>query len=695
MKPYPVEQIRNVGVVGHGGAGKTSLVEGLLYSAGAIERLGSVASGNTAMDYEPEEIHRKISISSSIGFCEWSNHRIHLIDTPGYLDFFEEAKYPLTVADGLIFVGSGVIGCKAEAEKIKDFLAQAELPCLGFINEMDRDRADFNRAVEAIKELFDLPAIPLTFPTGTAQSLNGVIDLLEMKWIQYGSNGKPQKGEIPGEYKAEAEEFRKKLVEKIAEEDDLLLEKFLNEGDLGPDEIRSGIRQNGLTRKFIPVICGSAAKNVGMLQLLDHIPLCIPSSGERSKVTPLTAVRPGTSETVTRLPDPSGPFSAMVIKTLIDPFAGRLSYFKVLSGSLEANLPIYNASRTTREKGGHLFSIQGKKYTPIHKVQAGDIAAIAKLKDTYTGDSLCDERDLILFSRPKLSKPAISIAVEPKLREDEEKVSLGLAKLLEEDPTLEFHRDPETKEMILSGMSQLHLEVTQERLKRKYGVELNLKTPKVGYKETIRTPAKAQGRYKKQSGGHGHFADAWLQIEPLPKGAGFQFVNQIVGGAIPRQFIPYVEKGVHDAMQKGILSGCPVIDVKATLYDGSYHTVDSAGPDFEIAGAMAFKKAMTEAHPVLLEPIMTVDVVSPDDVVGAVIGDLNSRRGRILNVEAKSKSQRIKALVPIAEILKYAPTLSSLTGGRGSYSMEFSHYEEVPAELTKKIIEERKPAAAS
>lgn len=690
MKPYPVEQIRTVGVVGHGGVGKTSLIEALLFDSAAIERMGSVPSGNTTMDFEPEEMNRKISISSSIGFGEWKGHRIHFVDTPGYLDFFEDAKYPLSAVDGIIFLGSAVIGCKAEAEKIKDFLIQNELPCLGFINEMDRERADFHHAVDAIKELFALPAIPLNLPAGSAQSFNGVVDLMDLKWMQYGTNGKCQATEIPAGLKTETEEFRKKLVEKIAEEDDLLLEKFLNEGDLGPDEIRSGIHNNSLSRKFIPILCGSAVKNIGVVQLLDYISLCLPSPAERAKVRPPMAVRPNSQEPTLRLPDPSGPFSAMVIKTIIDPFVGRLSYLRVFSGSLESNQPFYNASREVKEKGGHLFSIQGKKYGPLQKVQAGDIAAIAKLKDTYTGNTLCDERDLIVFSRPTFSKPAISIAVEPKLREDEDKVSLGLAKLLEEDPTLEFHRDQETKEMILSGMSQLHLEVTLERLKRKYGAEMNLKTPKVGYKETIKSMAKAQGRYKKQSGGHGHFADAWLQVEPLPKGSGFQFVNQIVGGAIPRQFIPYVERGVQEAMQKGILAGCPVMDVKVSLYDGSYHTVDSAGPDFEIAGAMGFKKAMTEARPVLLEPIMTVDVISPDEAVGAVIGDLNSRRGRILSVEAKSKSQRIKAHVPVAEMLKYAPTLSSLTGGRGTYTMEFYHYEEVPPELAKKVMDERK-----
>ncbi len=690
MKPYPVEQIRNIGVVGHGGAGKTSLVEALLFDSAAIERMGSVPSGSTTMDFEPEEINRKISISSSIGFGEWKGHRIHFVDTPGYLDFFEDAKYPLTAVDGIIFLGSAVIGYKAEAEKIKDLLVQNELPCLGFINEMDRERADFHHALDTIKELFSLPVIPLNLPTGSAQSFNGVVDLMDLKWMQYGTNGKFQTTEIPAELKAETEEFRKKLVEKIAEEDDLLLEKFLNEGDLSPEEIRSGIHNNSLSRKFIPIVCGSAVKNIGIVQLLDYIALCLPSPAGRAKVRSPMAVRPNSQEPILRLPDPSGPFSAMVIKTIIDPFVGRLSYLRVFSGSLEANQPFYNASRGAKEKGGHLFSIQGKKYGPLQKVQAGDIAAIAKLKDTYTGNTLCDERDLILFSRPQFSKPAISIAVEPKLREDEEKVSLGLAKLLEEDPILEFHRDQETKEMILSGMSQLHLEVTLERLKRKYGAEMNLKTPKVGYKETIKSMAKAEGRYKKQSGGHGHFADTWLQVEPLPRGSGFQFVNQIVGGAIPRQFIPYVERGVQEAMQKGILAGCPVMDVKVTLYDGSYHTVDSGGPDFEIAGAMGFKKAMTEAHPVLLEPIMTVDVISPDEAVGAVIGDLNSRRGRISSVEAKSKSQRIKAHVPIAEMLKYAPTLSSLTGGRGTYTMEFYHYEEVPPELSKKIIDERK-----
>ena len=689
MVNFDAEKIRNVAIIAHGGAGKTSLVEAMLFDAKATDRIGKVEDGNTVTDYEPEEINRKISILSAISFCNWNGYRINLIDTPGYTNFIEDTKGCLSVVDGAVVIVSALSGVKAETEKVWQYACQYEIPRIVFINKMDRENADFYMAVGELEKSYDTPAILLQIPMGSGESFAGLIDLLGMKAIRY-QNGREAEEDIPATFRSEAEKHRRKLVERIAECDDALLEKYLEGGELTIDDMQKWLREGSITRRFIPVVCGSATKNMGVHQLFDAILLCLPSPVEKSKITPILGKNPKTSHEIERRPLENEPFSAKVFKTIADPFAGKLSLFRVFSGVLKADYTVYNSTRDSKERIGQVFYLMGKKQIPIQKVGPGEIAAVAKLKDTLTGDTLTDEGNPIQFEPIKFSDPVISFAIAPKSRGDEEKVSTGLQRMLEEDPALKFYRDDETKEMILSGMGQVHLEVTLERLKRKFGVEVLMKTPKIPYRETIRSIAKAQGRYKKQSGGRGQYGDCWITIEPLERGAGFEFANKIVGGVIPKQYIPAVEKGVIEAMHEGVLAGYPVVDARVILYDGSYHTVDSSELAFKIAGSLAIKKVVPEAKPMLLEPIMKAEVIVPNDFLGNVIGDINGKRGKVQGVEPYSGgNQKIMALVPMAEMLTYANQLNSLTSGRGIYSMEFSHYEEVPAHLSQKIITER------
>jgi len=693
MKEPRADTIRNIAVVSYTGAGKTSLVEALLYTAGVIPAMGSVASGTTVSDFEPEEIHRKISVSSGVAHFDWKDATFNLIDAPGALSFLGEARTALRAVDGVLIVLGASSGVRTELEKIWDTIGELNLPCVLFVNELDKERTALEPVLQECEQALKMKGVRIALPIGAESQLEGIIDLVGGHAFRSAKDSpKVQQGAIPAELAGTAAEARKKLVECAAETDDQLLEKYLAEGDLAAGEIVQGLRAGTLNRAFVPVLCGSATKNVGSAVLLDALAAYLHSPGEGAIRRPLTGLNPSSNEPVTRQPNPTEPFSAFVFKTIIDPFMGRLTYARIFSGTLEADAPLFNPNRKVKEKGGHLFYILGKKYTQVGAVSAGDIAAIGKLRDTQTGDTLCDERAPIVYPGLQLARPVMSFALEPKSKADVEKVSLGLHKLVEEDPTLEFVRNQETKEMILSGMGQLHVDVTFEKLRRKYGVEVNIHTPKVPYKETIRKAAQAQGKYKKQTGGHGQYGDCWLQLDPLPRGKGFEFDNKIVGGAIPRNFIPAVEKGVVEAMHEGILAGYPVVDLRVTVFDGSYHTVDCSEMSFKIAASMGFKKAMEQAHPVLLEPIMSVEVTAPDDVVGAVIGDLNSRRGRILGVIAKGSAQVIKALVPLAEMLKYAPSLNSITGGRGNYAMEFSTYEEVPREQATRVIEEHKAA---
>jgi elongation factor G len=692
MVNFDVKKIRNFAVIAHGGAGKTSLVEAMLFDTNATNRLGRVEDGNTLTDYEPEEIERKISITSAVAFCEWEGHRFNIIDTPGYMSFLEDTKGCLSVADGAVVIVSALSGVKAETEKIWQYACKRELPRIVFVNKMDRETANFDRAIGEVEKTFGSSVIPLNIPIGSGEDFEGVIDVVKMKAIKF-KDGSYSEEDIPEKFKPSTEEYRKKLVEKIAEADDSLLEKYLEGGELTKEEIKKGIREGAITRRFIPVVCGSAVKNIGVHQLLDAISLCLPSPIEKVGITPIRGKNPKDGEKLERKPSDSDPLSAQVFKTIADPFAGKLTVFRVFSGVLKADSTVYNSTRDSKEKLGNIFYLVGKKQIPIQKIGPGEIAAAAKLKDTQTGDTLTDVGNPILFDPIKFSDPMISYAIAPKSRGDEEKVSVGIQRILEEDPALKFYRETETKEMILSGMGQMHLEVTLERLKRKFGVEVVMKTPKVPYKETIKTSAKAQGKYKKQSGGRGQYGDCWVQIEPLPQDNDFEFVDKIVGGVIPRQYIPAIEKGIVEALQEGVIAGYPMINLRVTVYDGSYHSVDSSELAFKIAGSLALKKAAQGAKPVLLEPILKVEVITPEEFLGVVIGDLNGKRGKVQGVEPQAgNNQKITALVPMAEMLIYANQLNSLTSGRGIYSMEFSHYEEVPSHLTQKIVAERAKA---
>ena len=694
MPNSDVKEIRNIAVLSHGSAGKTSLADAILYAAGAIDAPVSVDAGTSVFMHEPEEIARKITITAAVGFADWKGVRINVIDTPGYINFLEETRGTLRAVDGAILIISAISGVKAETEKIYKFACDYEIPRIAFVSKLDKERADFFRAVGDMEKYFCKNAIVLQLPIGLEDKFSGVVDLIRMKALTFAQDGsgKIEEKDVPADMRDQAAAYRKKLVEQVAETDDALLEKYLDKGDLSNDDVIAGLKHGTLGGGLLPVLCGSPVRNMGIQPLLDMVLTCLPSPAEHARIVQIKGKDPKTGNEVTRKPTADEHLAAIVFKTIIDPFAGKLSLVRVQSGTLKADSTVYNSSKQAREKIGSLFHIQGKKQVSTQVLTAGQIGAAAKLKDTLTGETLCAETHPIILEFAKFADPVMSYAIEPKSRGDEDKVSIGVHKILDEDRTLKFVFDEQTKEMVLSGMGQVHLEVTIEKLRRKFGVDVKMKTPKVPYKETIRARAKAQGKYKKQTGGHGQYGDAWIEIEPLPRGTGFEFVDKIVGGVIPRQYIPAVEKGLHEALHEGFLAGYPLVDIRATVVDGSYHTVDSSEMSFKIAASMGFKKAMEAAKPVLLEPIMSVEVVAPDDTLGAVIGDLNSRRGKVQGVVPQASGQNIKALVPMAEMLSYAPTLNSLTSGRGMYTMEFFGYEDVPSHLSQKIVQERAAA---
>jgi elongation factor G len=691
MPNADVKEVRNIAILSHGSAGKTSLADAILAVTGAVDAPGTVDAGTSVFMHEPEEIARKITITAAVGFADWKGVRINVIDTPGYINFLEETRGTLRAVDGAILIVSAISGVKAETEKIYKFACEYEIPRIAFVSKLDKERADFFRAVGDMEKVFCKNAVVLQLPIGLEDKFSGVVDLIKMKALVFAQDGsgKMEEKAIPADLQEQTANYRKKMVEQIAETDDALLEKYLDKGDLTQEDIIAGLKHGTIGGGLLPVLCGSPVRNMGIQPLLDMVLTCLPSPAEHARSVQIKGKDPKTGNEATRKPAPEEPLSAIVFKTIIDPFAGKLSLVRVLSGTLKADSTVYNASRQAREKIGSLFHVQGKKHVSTQALTAGQIGAAAKLKDTLTGDTLCAEAQPIVLPFAKFADPVMSYAIEPKSRGDEDKVSTGVHKILDEDPTLKFVFDEQTKEMVISGMGQVHLEVTIEKLRRKFGVDVKMKTPKVPYKETIRARAQAQGKYKKQTGGHGQYGDAWIEIEPLQRGSGFEFVDRIVGGVIPRQYIPAVEKGLVEALHEGYLAGYPLVDIRATVFDGSYHAVDSSEMSFKIAGSMGFKKAMEQAKPVLLEPIMSVEVVAPDDTLGAVIGDLNSRRGKVQGVVPQASGQNIKALVPMAEMLSYAPTLNSLTSGRGMYTMEFSGYEDVPSHLAQKIIQER------
>lgn len=685
MRRYEASRIRNIGIVAQVGVGKTSLTEALLYTAGAISRLGKVEEGTTTTDFDEDEIRRKTTLSSALAFCEWKGYKVNLLDTPGASIFLADARTCLRVVDAALFVVSAISGVKVQTEKVWGFADAYKLPRLIFISQMDRERADLFRALEDIRKNLCPSAVLVELPIGAEAALRGVVDLLRLRALlfQDDASGRFTEAEVPKELLGKAEEMRAALIEAVAEADDELLERYLEAGTLSEEELKKGLRRAISTGKLVPVLLGSSTKVVGIQPLLDFIVGFFPSPAESA---PAGGIDPRTGERTRREPKEEGPLAALVFKTIADPYAGKINLFRVYSGTLSPDSFVLNATKGVKERISQVVFLRGKSQIPAEAVSAGDVGAVAKLKETGTGDTLCDERQPIRFDPFELPNPVIEYAIEPKAKGDEEKISLALSRLQEEDPTLKVRRDQQTKEIIIAGMGRQHLEVIVERLKRKFGVDVTMKTPRVPYKETIQGTASVQGKYKKQTGGRGQYGDCWIRLEPLPRGKGYEFVNQIVGGVIPKQYIPAVEKGILEAMEEGVLAGYPVVDVKVALYDGSYHTVDSSELAFKIAGSLAFKKGALQANPVLLEPIMSVEVVAPDESMGDIIGDLNSRRGRVLGIEAKGRFQTVKALVPLAEMLEYAPTLRSITADRGDYTMEFSHYEEVPPHLQEKIV---------
>lgn len=684
MKHYKTEDVRNVAVVSHAGSGKTTLCDAMLFDAGAVDRLGKVTDGSSNFDFEPEEVKRGITIGASLYTLEWKKKKINILDTPGDPNFAAEVTAALKAADIAMLVVDAVDSLKPLTEKVWAAIESRECPRLLAITKMERERADFEKVLADVKEVLKVKPLVLQVPIGKEGDFRGVVDLLSMKAITFDGDGRTAtRGDIPQELRDEANSRREVLIEDLAEVDDALMERYLEGEELEGEELSKALKQGISQRVFMPTLICSGSANKGIQPILDLIADACPSPADMPAVAGATA----SGDEQTRAASPDVPFCAYVFKTLADPYAGRLTLFRIYSGQLSADSNFYNASRGAKERFGQLLAIQGKQQKPLESAQAGDIVAVAKLKETLTGDTLCDEKAPLKVSPHSLPQAVISFAIEPKAKGDEEKITQSLAKLAEEDPTLTVTRDPQTNEFLISGMGQVHIEVTVDKLKRKFGVDVNLKTPKVPYKETIKGKSKVEGKLKKQTGGRGQFAVAWLDVEPLPRGQGFEFVDKIVGGVIPRQYIPAVEKGVVESMGGGALAGFPVIDVRVTVFDGKYHDVDSSEQAFKIAASKGFKKGVLEANPVLLEPIMNMEVIVPEDCMGDVMGDLNARRGRIIGMDAKGGSQVIKAQVPMAEVLKYASDLTSMTSGRGLFSMEFSHYEEVPTHIQDKIVE--------
>jgi elongation factor G len=690
MKRPETAKIRNVALVAHGSAGKTTLTEAMLFTAGATTRLGRVEDGTTTTDFDEDEIRRKISISAAMAWCEWKGRKLNLVDTPGFAAFLTDAKNALRVVDGAVVVVGAPDGVKVQTEKVWSYAAAYDLPRAIYLSKMDRERADFARALEDVQKNLSPKAVPIQVPIGQEAGFAGVVDLVRMRAIRFPTDGsgKATEGDIPNEVKSLAETQRTALVEAVAEADDKLLEKYLETGELTEAEVQEGLARGIRDQKLFPVLCGAPARNIAVSPLLDIVAECFPSPVDRPAVEGADSKGNGT---LRREVKDEAPLAALVFKTVADPYAGKVTMFRVYSGSMTSDSTVLNAAKGVKERVGQILLLRGKQQTPVESLGAGDMGAVVKLKETGTGDTLCDEKAPIRLPEISFPPPVISFAVEPKAKGDEDKMSTAFTRLREEDPTIQIRYDPQTKETVVSGMGRAHVEILAERLKRKFGVDVTLKTPRVPYKETIKTKAReVQGRHKKQTGGRGQFGDCWIHMEPLARGGGFEFVNQIVGGAIPRNYIPAVEKGVLEGMERGPMAGYPVVDLRVTLYDGSTHPVDSSELAFKLAGRLAFRKAMTQAKPALLEPIMTVEVIAPGDCMGDIVGDLNSKRGRVLGIEAKGRNQAVKANVPLAEMLEYDSRLRSITGDRGDYSMEFSHYEEAPAHIQEKVVAEAK-----
>jgi len=683
MKVYEAASIRNVALVGHTGSGKTQLASAMLSDAGMVNRFGKVDEGTTVTDFDEEEISRAHTLSASLAHVEWGKQKINLIDTPGMGNFLSDARAALAVADAALVVVDAVGGVMVQTEKVWAAAEEAGLPRLIVVNRIDRERASLERTLASLRESCSRTVIPVQLPIGEEKSFKGVVDLVARKAyvFQTDESGKFAEAPIPADMAAAVEAEREALIEMVAEADEKLMEKFFDAGTLTDEELVAGLRSATIAGKVFPLVCASALLNVAVQPLLDAVLAYLPSPADR----PFKGLDKSGAE-VLKTADDKAPAAAFVWKTIADPFAGRITMFRVVTGSLKSDSTVHNRTKDTPERLGHLELLQGKTQTPVPDIKAGDLGAVAKLKDTLTGDTIGDKSDPTMFPPLKFPEPVLSYAIEPKSRGDEDKISTAMHRLEEEDPSIAYSRDPQTKELLLSGQGQLHIEVTVAKLKRRFGVDVNLKPPRIPYRETIKAATEAHGRHKKQTGGHGQFGDCKIKVEPLARGADFEFVDDIFGGSIPRQFIPAVEKGVQDARTRGYLAGYPMVDFRVTVYDGSYHDVDSNELSFKLAGSLAFKDAMTRARPTILEPVMNVEVYAPSDFAGDLMGDLNGRRGRIGGMDSRGAMTIIKAQVPMAEMLTYEQHLTSATGGRGSYHMEYSHYDEVPSHLQTKII---------
>jgi elongation factor G len=683
MKVYDAAAIRNVAVVGHGGCGKTQLVSAMLFGSGAVNRLGKVDEGTTVTDFDDEEIARKHTLSSSLAHAEWQKTKINIIDTPGFANFLTDAKAALRVAEGALVCVDSVAGVEVQTEKLWAEAAALNLPRIVVLNRLERERASLERTLESLHRDCAREIIPIQLPLGEERGFTGMVDLVRMKAYTFAGDGsgKVTEGEVPAALAERAAKAREELIEMVAEADEQLMETFFAEGTLTQEQLMQGLRTATQAGKIFPLVCTSGLHTIGIQPLLDAIVTYVPSPADRD-FPALTAAGEPTGIKATD----TAPYTAFVWKTIADPFAGRITMFRVVSGSLKADSNIQNKTRDTQERFGHLLLLQGKTQTSVPEIKAGDLGAVAKLKDTLTNDTLGEKSDPTTFPAVTFPEPVLSYAIEPKSRGDEDKISTSMHRLEEEDPSIRYSRDPQTKELLLSGQGQLHIEVTVAKLKRRFGVDVNLKPPRMPYRETIKAATEAHGRHKKQTGGHGQFGDCKIKVEPLARGSDFEFVDDIFGGAIPRQFIPAVEKGIQETRVRGYLAGYPMVDFRVTVYDGSYHDVDSNELSFKMAGRLAFKDAMTRARPTILEPIMNVEVYAPSDFAGDLMGDLNGRRGRIAGMDTRGATTIIKAQVPMSEMLTYEQHLTSATGGRGSYHMEYSHYDEVPAHLQTKII---------
>ncbi len=685
MKVYDAPNIRNVALVGHGGCGKTSLASAMLFDMGAVNRLGRVEDGSTVTDFDPDEIERKISLQTGLAFGEWRKIKLNLLDAPGYANFLPEARAALRVADAAVVVVDAVAGVEVQTQKVWGYADEYALPRLIVVNRMDRERASFMRTLESLERAFGRGAVPLAIPLGEEKGFVGLTDLLTEKADVYNDDqgGKFQAVDVPEEYRSREKALRDKLVEMVAEGNEELMEEFFEKGTLPQEDLVKGLRQAVVAGRLFPVLPASSGRNVGIQPLLDAIVDLLPSPAERGEAP---GVDPVSKKDTTRRPAADAPFSAFVFKTIVDPHAGRISLFRVYSGVFKSDSTVHNASRDLAERLGNLELLQGKNQTPVPEIQSGDLGAVAKLKETQTGDTLCDKAHPIVYPPLVFPEPATTFAIEPKTRGDEDKISAALHRLMEEDPVLRLSRDAQTHEMLLSGIGQLHIEVVVGKLKKRYKVEVNLRKPKIPYRETIKGAAEGHGRHKKQTGGHGQFGDCKIRMKPLPRGSDFHFVDDVFGGSIPRNFIPAVEKGIQDARTRGFVAGFPMVDFQVELFDGQYHDVDSSEMSFKIAGSLAFKDAVAKCRPTLLEPVMKVEIAVPEEYAGSVMGDLSSRRGRPQGMEPRGGQQVIRAEVPLSEMLSFDAELTSMTGGRGSYHMEMSHYDEVPGHLQEKII---------